>query len=570
MDQLKRLLNSLSTRQKITIVLAAILVITGLVGISHWNTERDFKPLFTSLAPEDAGAVVTRLHETGVEYRLAANGSTVLVPSAQVAEVRLQLASAGLPKSGRIGYELFDKPNFGETDFAEQVNYHRALEGELERSVMALAEVEQARVHITFPKDSVFLESRQPAKASVLVRLRPGAHLSAQNILAITNLTASAVEGLTPEAVSVLDSYGNLLSRPRKLAAADGSEAGDELLEYQQRIERETLAKIDATLEPMLGADRFHASVAVDCDLTSGEQSEETFDPNRSVMVSSQRTEDASGAPASAGVPGTSSNLPRPTTPRPAGGGISQTRHTENIAYQSSRIVRRTRLPQGAIKRMSVSVLVDHTVRLVTTGSGANARTQRMVEAPTPEKLKVVRDLVSGVAGIVPNRDQLVVESFPFVNTLSPEILPPPASEPNPYPWAPAWLQRLMREKNFPVLIGAGLGAGIALLGIVFFLTQRVFRKPRISAEGLQALPGGGPAAALEDSEKSLEKQIENKLAEQAAEKARQTAEVLGALKLPAVTTKKAEVLNKQISAEAKKDPQALAQVVRSWLHGED
>src|SRR6185312_11395515 len=153
MNQLKRLFDSLTLRQKLTIAIAAVLVTAALFSLSHWNKERDFRPLFTQLSPEDAGAIVTRLRESGVDYRLGENGTSILVPSAQVAETRLQLASAGLPKTGRIGFELFDKTNFGATDFVEQVNYHRALEGELERSVTSLAEVEQARVHVTLPKD---------------------------------------------------------------------------------------------------------------------------------------------------------------------------------------------------------------------------------------------------------------------------------------------------------------------------------------------------------------------------------------------------------------------------------
>ncbi len=134
------------------------------------------------MSPEDAAAVVQKLRESGTEFRLAENGTGVLVPSARVAELRLQMAGAGLPKTGRVGFELFDKTNFGATDFAEHINYRRAVEGELERSVMALAEVEQARVHVTFPKDSVFLESRQPAKASIMVKLRPGAKLAPANV----------------------------------------------------------------------------------------------------------------------------------------------------------------------------------------------------------------------------------------------------------------------------------------------------------------------------------------------------------------------------------------------------
>src|SRR5437764_947964 len=193
---MKRLIDSLTWKQILSIVVVAGGVIAGLVSLSRWNQERDFRPLYSSLSPEDAAAVLTKVREGGTEFRLSDNGTTVLVPSAKVAEVRLQLAAAGIPKSGRIGFELFDKTNFGASDFAEQVNYHRALEGELERSVMSIAVVEQARVHITLAKDSVFLESRQPAKASVLVKLRPGSQLTAQNVAAICQLTASAVDGL--------------------------------------------------------------------------------------------------------------------------------------------------------------------------------------------------------------------------------------------------------------------------------------------------------------------------------------------------------------------------------------
>ena len=170
MEQLKRLFDGLSWAQRIWLVIAALAVGGGLMAFTHWNRERDFKPLYTNLAAEDAGALVGKLKENGVEYRLGETGSAILVPSLQVAEARLAMASAGLPKSGRIGFELFDKANFGASDFAEQVNYHRAIEGELERSVMAISEVEQARVHLTLAKDSLYTEARQPAKASVLVK----------------------------------------------------------------------------------------------------------------------------------------------------------------------------------------------------------------------------------------------------------------------------------------------------------------------------------------------------------------------------------------------------------------
>src|SRR5258706_15892791 len=215
MDQMRKLISSLTLRQQISIVAAMVMVGLGLWMFSKWNHERDFRPLYTNLAAEDAGAVMQKLKEEGVEYRVDDNGTALRVPSDKVAELRLKMASSGLPKTGRIGFELFDKNSFGLTEFAEQVNYRRAIEGELERSIGALVEIERARVHISLPKDSVFLESKQEAKASVVVTLRAGARLSPQNGAAITYLVASAVDRLAPESVTVLDSRGNLLVLPR-------------------------------------------------------------------------------------------------------------------------------------------------------------------------------------------------------------------------------------------------------------------------------------------------------------------------------------------------------------------
>jgi flagellar M-ring protein FliF len=213
--QLGQLWANLVPKQRILLIAAVAAVIGGLFALRQWNNERDYEPLFSGMSPEDAGAVTAKLRESATEYRLSEGGSTILVKSDRVAEMRLQLAAAGLPQTGRLGFELFDQTNFGASEFTEQVNYHRAIEGELERSVMSLREVERARVHITMPKESLYLEARQPAKASILVKLRSGAALSPQNIAAVTQLAASAVPGLQANQVTVLDTAGNLLNRPR-------------------------------------------------------------------------------------------------------------------------------------------------------------------------------------------------------------------------------------------------------------------------------------------------------------------------------------------------------------------
>ena len=410
MDQIKRLLSSLTVAQRWTIAIAVVLAAAGLYGFENWQREANFRPLYNALAPEDASVVVQKLKESGTPYRISSNGTTVSVPEEKVAELRLEMAGAGVPKSGRIGFEIFDKTNFGMTDFAEHVNYRRALEGELERSVMSVAEIEQARVHISLPQESVFLEGRQPAKASVLVKIRPGAALPETAMPAITNLVASAVEGLGPENVSVLDMRGNLLNRPKRMGK-NSDESSDAALEYQHKIEQDLAAKLDSTLEPLVGSGRFRTAVSAECDINSGEQSEESFDPTHSVMVSSQKTEDTSTPThAAGGVPGTASNVPDAAARPPVtGGGTS--RKTESVNYQTAHTVKRTVLPQGAIKRLSISVLIDQEVRWE--GAGANAK--RVLVPPTPERIKVIHDLAVAASGFKTERgDQLIVESLRF------------------------------------------------------------------------------------------------------------------------------------------------------------
>ncbi len=560
MSQLTALIANLSLRQRILIVAAAVLVAGSLVGFTRWRREQDFRPLFTNMAAEDAGAVVQKLRESGTEFRLSENGTTVLAPSEHVAELRLQMASAGLPKSGRAGFELFDKTNFGVTDFAEHINFRRALEGELERSVMALAEVESARVHLTFSKDSVFLEAQQPAKASVLVRLKPGARLSPANVLAVCHLVASAVEGLAPEAVSLLDMNGNLLNRARA-ASVDGEQTSEAALDYKQHVEKDLLAKINTTLEAVAGPEKYRAGVSVECDFSGGEQTEEAFDPARSVMTTSQKTEDVSGANSASGVPGTASALPRPSS-RPGSSGVGMTRRTESINYQTSRTVRHLRLPQGTVKRISASVLLDCALRWE--GSGQKAK--RILDPPSPERLKAVRDLVAGAIGLDAARgDQLILEAIPFEQTLAIEPPPGPVAPPRaPAPGTlvlPPWLERILSQKVYTAAV-AGVVL-LLLLAVWFFLR----RKRGSRNVGMTGELGGRAPAEIASPADAAQKELEARLAEQQAAKSRLEAEALSALKLPPVATKKSEVLTKHIAETVKKDPVGAAQILRTWLN---
>ncbi|QOY89262.1 flagellar basal-body MS-ring/collar protein FliF [Paludibaculum fermentans] len=563
MGQFKQILAGLTLRQRLVILVATAAVVAGIVFGIHWNKERDLRPLFTEVSAEDSGALVERLKAANVAYKVADNG-TILVPSARVAELRIEMAAAGLPRTGRLGFELFDKTNLGTTDFAEHVNFRRALEGELERSVISLAEVDRARVHVTFAKESVFADTRQPAKASVMLRLRPGAKLSAANVVAIQHLTSSAVEGLAPESVSVLDMSGNLLSKPHRDADSDTGNSSA-MLEFRQGLERDYLAKIRSTLDPLLGSEKYRAGISLECDFTSGEQSEEVFDPNRSVMLTSQKTEDASGLAATAGVPGAASNLPRPV-PRAgsSGGGVS--RKTENVSYQTSRTIKHLKLPLGTVKRLSVSILLDQALRWE--GTGPKAR--RVLEPLSPDTLKIVKDVVAGTVGFQAERgDALLVETLPFEATLA---LPPPEAPPSRQAPAvgpsgysmPAWMKPLLDKAPLPVWLGAAF-ALLVVLGVVIFIVMRGLirrRRPTVHAveAGAPQLQGSPPK-----DEKNFEEQAMAVMAGNQSEQDRVDREALLSLQMPP-QTKKAEVLKKVIMEESKRDPAATAQLIRTWL----
>ncbi len=562
---MKKVLAHLSIAQRVTIAMVGLVVISGIFYLLHWQKEADFKPLFTGLAPEDASGIVQKLKEGGVDYRLPDAGGAVLVPSSRLAELRLNMAAAGLPKTGRIGFELFDKANLGATEFTEHVNYRRALEGELERSIMSLAEVEQARVHLTFPKDSVFLDAQQPAKASVLVKTRPGSRLSPQNVMAIDHLVASAVEGLSPDAVSVLDMNGNLLGKPRPAGGIDGAEPSEAALDYRHKVEQDLMTKVNATLEPLLGAEKFRVGVSVDCDFSGLDQSEEIFDPARSVMTSSERTEDSSGNAGAAGVPGTASTLPRPTS-RAAGSTNRTSRVTENVTYQTSRTVKKTRVPAGALRKISLSVLVDQEVQWQPDGN----RFRKLLVPPSADKLKVIRDLVAGITGFSEQRgDQLIIETLPFESTLQ---LEPPESKPSaPAPLKPGVVQfwPVKWDRNKMLIAG---GALVLLLTLTFAGIRILRRKRKAPAVVVPAaLPEGdtySPAKGV--AAPAIEQEIESKLAQRDALQQKADTEALNALKLAPVITKAAEVMAKHLREKIKSEPDVSAQVLRTWIREEE
>lgn len=552
LEQTTKLIQSLSPKQRILILAIALAAGVGIQQFVHWQKERGFKPIYSGLGAEDAGQVLQKLKELGVEYRLSAEGGAILVPEERVAELRLEMANSGLPKSGHIGFELFDKTTFGATDFAEHVNFRRAVEGELERSVMSINEVEQARVHVTFAKDSIYSEARQPAKASVLVKLRAGSTLSAQSVLAVTHLVSSAVEGLSPDQVSVLDMRGKLLSRPKRPGLAGVEEVSDATIEHQQRIEKDVLQKIQLTLGPLLGEDKFRAAVSVECEMNSGEQSEESYDPTKSVMLTSQSSIDSVGSnapPAQAGA-GTNSSAPPAAAPR---SGTATTRKTENVTFQTSRTVRRLTLPQGAIKTLSISVLLDQGVNWEKTPGGM----RKVFVPPSPDTVKVIRDLVAGVSGLKKERgDQLVVESLPFESTVNAE--PPSKADMTSGAGAPPGilidgkpLEQFARDPKILAIAGA------TTLGLIAVIAMFVMRSRKRKLRAKAAL--AAKALASGAGSKNVNRADEGGLASAL------TAGEEGNALLPEDIARR-EVMLETIRQEVRANPAMFAGVVQEWL----
>lgn len=557
MDQFKKIWSSLSVFQRLTIGVVFMAAAGGLMWLSSWKHESNFKPLFRGLASEDAAEALQKLKESNVEFRLEDNGGTILVPGDKLDETRLILAREGLPKTGRIGFELFDKTSFTTTDFAEQVNYRRALEGELARTISTLTEIDHARVHLTLAKDSVFVESRQPAKASVVLTLRRTATLSAVNISAIAHMVASSVEGLSPQQVTIVDSQGELLNKPRGTGPL--AIASDTQLDYQMTMEHELANKLNQTLDPVLGLGNYRTGVSVECDFSGVDESEEVLDPTKSVMLSNQRTEEFLAGHGAGGVPGTASNLPNPPAQSSSANGT--TRRTESSNYQTSRVVRHTEHPRGSVKRITVAVLLDQTIHWERKG-GTMSRT---FIPPTPEKINVIKGLITNVAGINATRgDQITVESLPFDGTVREDPPGTAATDKKSAPPQPAWLGRL---RDVRIITG---GALLLLAGVGFLVwrsrrsghrldvTEQVPRK--------LAAPLAAAAVAGASAQSTAGSEIEAALLV-AQPGVSEEQKLIDSLKGPMLTsTSKTDALTKYLRQEVQKDPQGATQLLRTWL----
>jgi flagellar M-ring protein FliF len=391
-------------------LMAALLLAALVAGLSWYALGPDWRILYANLDPEDARQTGQILTQAQIPYEPAENGAGIRVPAAQLDKARLVTAAKGGVKSGRLGFEIFDKPNWVGSEFDEQVNYQRALEGELEHTVGSLSDVESARVHLVLPHDSLFREAERPAKASVVIKLRHRS-LADGEPEAIRNLVASAVDGLAPERVVLVDAAGHLPLGPK---TADAMR-----LTAEQALEE----KLIATLEPVTGAGNVRASVTLDYDPAATEETRESYDPDQTVTLSMQRTEQtAGGQPVAAGVPGVASNAPNaqalPVYPQQTA--PPQSAKSESGTYGASKTVRHVLENPGRVRRMTAAIVVnDRLAQLAAQGKAA------LWQPRSADELRNLTALAQAAVGFDAARgDMLTVEDLAFDENRSPQPVP--------------------------------------------------------------------------------------------------------------------------------------------------
>lgn len=473
----------LSSQQKMGLMLGVSAIIALLAGGWIWTQTPDYKVLFSNVSDRDGGAIIASLQQMNVPHKFAEGGGAILVPADQVHDIRLKLAAQGLPKGGLVGFELMENQKFGTSQFLEQVNFQRALEGELARSIQALAAVDTARVHLAMGKQSVFMREQQKPSASVLVNLYPGRVLDAQQVSAVMHLVSSSVPNLPLSNVTVVDQQGNLLSKTDESDISTGLNPNQ--LKYLQALEQSYIRRIEAIIAPIVGKENVHAQVAADVDFAHSEQMDEIYKPNQdpgsSTVRSQQTSESSSSNQMEGGVPGALSNQPpmpatapittppgSPLSQTPTTGAIppatpdaqangptppSNTRKDATINYEVDKRIQHVRRPVGGIKRLSVAVVVNH--RKVTDQDGAVSSTP-LTEAQTLQ----ITDLVKEAMGFSKERgDTLNVVNSPF-SEMHQEVTPE----------LPLWKQPEMIE------LAQQAAKNLLIGGLVLYLVLGVLR----------------------------------------------------------------------------------------------
>ena len=412
LNQLKEALEKIPAGRRIAIFAAAGIVLTAMVVMIFLAQKQDFQLLYSNLSSEDASAIISKLKDKRIQYKISADGTSIMVSSRDVYEMRLQLAGEGLPQGSGVGFEIFDKTSFGMTEFVQKLNYQRAIQGELARTINKFTEVEQSRVHITIPEKVLFKEDQKRTTASVILKLKAGKRLKENQVQGIAHLVASAVEGLDPADITVVDMHGNILSGGRDLSQA--AKLTSSQMEYQQNLEKTLESRVQTMLEDVLGRNKAIVRVTADVDYSQVERMEENYDPDSQVARSEQRTEESSqGAGAVGGIPGVQSNIPgaMPMT-QSAGTPPKSQKTSETINYEINKVVKKVIEPIGKVKRLSVAVMVDGSYEEV---KGAKGEEERKYIQRNPEDMKKYVEIVKTAVGFSQERgDKVEVTNIPF------------------------------------------------------------------------------------------------------------------------------------------------------------
>lgn len=409
LSSLLSFLNALPPAKKASIAVTALLVLLGFAAMFIMTNQIDYKVLFNDLSQQDASQIVTKLTERNIPYRIEGNGSLVLVPADKVRDLRLSFAGDGLPKEGHVGFEIFDKTDFGATRFVQELNYRRALQGELARTISRFKEVDSARVFVVLPKASLFLERQKPATAAIQLDLR--SNLPPSKLAAIVHLTASAVEGLEPERVTVVDTKGRVIFQGG--SKDDGSALLSNIqLDYKAKLESGISRKIQTMLEGIVGSGKAIVRVVAEINFTKITQSEEEYDPSSTVVRSSRQLEESSQVGGDSA--GAASAANQRSGVIPSGSGAKNSKKMKDIQtnYEINRITRSIIQPAGNITRLSVAAVIDGIYQVTTLEDGT---VDKQYIPRSNEELLRFETIVKGAMGYSEDReDQISVTSFPF------------------------------------------------------------------------------------------------------------------------------------------------------------
>ena len=482
-EQIKTIYESLDLRQRLTVAAVLLFSMAGFALLLLYANKVEYATLYTDLSSKDASEIVSWLKKEGIKYELSQSGSTIRVPKDKVYDIRLALASAGLPKESGVGFEVFDKTSLGATDFVQRINYQRALQGELERTISRFPEVRSVRVHIAEPKESLFVTERREPSASVLLSLKPGATMSNRQLLGIVHLVASSVPRLRKERVTIMDTSGDVLLEGEKVRPSPGSLTNAQL-DYQRRLETYYKYKIQSMLEEALGPKKAIARVSVEVDFDKIDLEEERFDPDLVAVRSEQKSKAREIVGQKGGVPGVKGGLAAKLR-----GNIGIGQEDSNIIreesvtnYEISRTQKKVSGSVGRIVRISAGVVVDGTYEKEKDGFKYVPR--------SPEEMKKLEAIVRAAVGYDEERgDEVQVVNIPFTGQV------------------PAQVGKMAKA----VEVGSKLARPlinlvIALLFLLFvvrpLLKRYVFAPKEVERVEELALP---EAEALEEGEEELE-----------------------------------------------------------------